>query len=90
MRCESGQRITLLRTGVAGGQAIVVRTTFGERRLPAAGQSAGLAASLAASDPLLDEMMFSRGHFLVKADGAADLVIPAWAEPARVIEDCRG
>ena len=90
VRCDAGQRITLIRTGAASSQALVVRTTFGERRLPAAAQTGGLAASLGAADPLLDEMMFSRGHFLVKADGTPDLVIPAWAEPARVIEDCRG
>jgi hypothetical protein len=35
-------------------------------------------------------MVFSRGRFTVEVPGAPMLVIPAWPEPARVIEDCRG
>jgi hypothetical protein len=48
-----------------------------------------LAASLSTVDPILDAMAYSRGKFLVSVKGLADLVIPAWAEVARVIEDCR-
>jgi hypothetical protein len=35
-------------------------------------------------------MAFSRGRFLVTVEGGASLVVPAWPELARVIEDCRG
>jgi hypothetical protein len=35
-------------------------------------------------------MAFSRGRFMVEAQGMATLVLPAWPEPARVVEDCRG
>jgi hypothetical protein len=45
---------------------------------------------LQARDPLLDQIAFSRGRFTIEAPGAAMLVIPAWPEAARVIEDCRG
>ena len=44
---------------------------------------------LAASDGMLDALAFSRGRIGVGMVGAAPLVVPAWAEPARAIEDCR-
>ena len=40
-------------------------------------------------DPLLDAMAFSRGRFMVEMGGAQTLVLPAWSELGRVIEDCR-
>jgi len=41
------------------------------------------------SDPLFDQLAFSRGRFLVRVEGQGDLILPAWPEPARTIEDCR-
>jgi hypothetical protein len=82
LRCERGQgRIVLAREGVGG--ALRMRTTYGERTFASG-------ASVPAADPLLDEMAFSRGRFAVEAQGAEPLVIPAWPEAGRVIEDCRG
>jgi hypothetical protein len=82
LRCDTGRRrIVLAREG--SGAALRVRTTYGRRALPAA-------AELPADDPLLDEMAFSRGRFTVEADGLPPLIMPAWPEPARVIDDCRG
>ena len=82
LRCDSGvRRIRLARDGAAG--ALQVRTSYGERSLPSG-------AALAAGDPLLDQIAFSRGRFTVEAPGLAMLVVPAWAEPGRVVEDCRG
>jgi hypothetical protein len=82
LRCDSARRqIVATRAGTPG--PLRFRTTYGERVLPAAGV-------LSAADPLLDEMAFSRGRFTVDAPGAAMLVLPAWPEPARVVEDCRG
>ncbi|SDC10083.1 hypothetical protein SAMN05444678_101352 [Sphingomonas sp. YR710] len=46
-------------------------------------------ATFAANDPLLDRLAFSRGRFALAAPGLAQVVVPAWAEPARTIEDCR-
>ena len=48
-----------------------------------------LTARLNPGDPVLDAMVFSRGRFAVEAPGTPLLVVPAWPEPARVIEDCR-
>lgn len=89
IECEAPGRIRLVRTG-AGGDALTVRTSNALRSLPAAAQPDGLAARLSAADPLLDAIAFSRGRFAVEAAGVAPLIVPAWPEPARVVEDCRG
>jgi hypothetical protein len=89
MRCVAGREVELVRPGAAGA-AMTIRTTGAERRLAASAGADGLGARLAASDPLLDEIVFSRGRFAVEADGAPLLILPAWPETARVIEDCRG
>lgn len=88
--CAQDRRISLVRMGVAGGAPLIVRTSFGERALPTPGFVPEANATLAASDPLLDQIAFSRGRFLVRFEGAADLVLPTWPEPARAIEQCRG
>jgi hypothetical protein len=91
VECTDDRRIRLARIGGdAPASGLTIRTTFGQRTLPAAGEGPATSATLAASDPLLDEIAFSRGRFLVHVDGVPDLVLPAWPEPARVIEDCRG
>ncbi|MDQ8758050.1 hypothetical protein RCO27_17625 [Sphingosinicella sp. LHD-64] len=89
VRCDPGRQISLLRPGVAA-QAMTVRTTFSDRSLPATPQGTGSAASLSPNDPLLDQIAFSRGRFLVQTAGATPLFLPAWPEPARVVEECRG
>jgi len=48
-----------------------------------------ISIQLAAYDPLLDALAFSRARFAVVAAGSPPLVLPAWPEIARVIEDCR-
>lgn len=87
LRCRGGQ-VSFVRPG-AGGGALAIRTTFGERNLPARPEGGAAVATLTASDPLLDQIAFTRGRFLVQSPGAAPLILPAWAEPVRVIEDCR-
>jgi hypothetical protein len=86
LRCAAEQRIGIVRFGAANGPIAIV-TSFGERILPAS--TDGQAAVLPASDPLFDQIAFSRGRFLVRSAGG-DLVLPSWPEPARLIEDCRG
>lgn len=82
LRCDRGRRqVVLSRAGASG--PLRLRTTYGERLLPAGG-------ALPAADLSLDEMAFSRGRFTVDAPGLAPLVLPTWPEPARVVEDCRG
>ena len=90
LRCERNGTIMI---GVSGPQPpfITIATSYGERRLPATPvHSEGVLTTLPAADPLFDQMAFSRGRFLVHSEGAAALVIPAWPELARVVEDCRG
>ena len=84
----TGSRIRLERPG-ASGTMLTVRTSSEARNLPAALSGGGLVAELPASDPLLDAIAFSRGRFAIEAAGTARLVIPAWPEAARVVEDCR-
>ncbi len=84
----TGSRIRLERPGASGGM-LTIRTSSEARNLPATPGSGGLVAELAAADPLLDAIAFSRGRFSVEAPGTARLVIPAWPEAARVVEECR-
>jgi hypothetical protein len=89
--CTADRQIRFIRAGSAsGGEAMAIRTTLGERSLPVSVGPEGSVATLAPADPLLDQIAFSRGRFLVQVAGQADLVLPTWPEPARVIEECRG
>lgn len=54
-----------------------------------ANEAPQIALTLPAQDSLLDALAFSRGRFAVDIYGAPMLVLPAWAEVARVVEDCR-
>ena len=90
IRCQQSRTIWLGVTG-AQGDALVVRTSFGMRRLPAERVHLNeMLAQLPTSDPLLEQMAFSRGRILVTVEGGPSLVVPAWPEIGRVIEDCRG
>jgi hypothetical protein len=53
---------------------------------PATGR---LTIDLAATDPLLDAIASSRGRVGFAVAGQPPLVVPVWAEAARVVEDCR-
>lgn len=93
VRCERARRqIVLSRAGASTGNAMTVRTSFGARNFPVAPRSTpfpAVAAGATAHDPFFDSIAFSRGRFTVEVPGTPMLVIPAWPEPARVIEDCR-
>jgi hypothetical protein len=65
--------------------SLSIRTTTLARTLPFANGQ----AHVAANDPLLDAIIYSRGRFMVSAQGQPDLIIPPWPEIARVVEDCR-
>ncbi len=75
---------------------MTIRTTGGDMQWPVMpGSAPGGAASYAvatraAVDGGFDRMIFSRGRFAVESLGAAPIAVPAWAEVARVVEDCRG
>ncbi|MEA3031997.1 MAG: hypothetical protein QOH86_13 [Sphingomonadales bacterium] len=86
LRCDATQhRIELARIA-AGAGTMTVTTSYGMRSLPLAAEGV---ARLAAADPLFDQMAFSRGRFTIEVEGLERLVIPAWPEAARVVEDCR-
>lgn len=94
MTCLAGQRrITLARAGAAA-QALPmrIRTETADRAVtaaPSAGEMPSVIATLAASDPLLDAIAFSKGRFAVEVPGQPTLYLPSWPEITRVIEDCR-
>lgn len=93
VQCDAARRqIVIERIGTAAGNTLTLRTSFGSGSLPLTvetGTPGQLAARLAATDKLLDDIAFSRGRFTVVVPGQDMLVIPAYPEPARVIEDCR-
>lgn len=93
LRCDrTSRRVSLARAG--GGQgALVIRTSYGAASwpaTPASGPTASLVAFRAASDAGLDQIAYSRGKFAVEMAGQPPLIVPAWSEVSRVIEDCRG
>jgi hypothetical protein len=83
LSCDPERREVLLtRIGAPSGAPLTIRTSS-MSRVVADG------VPLRASDPLLDAIVFSRGRFAVETDGRPALIIPAWPEPGRVVEDCR-
>lgn len=93
VRCDRARRqVSLWREGTAVGNMMTVRTSYGARNFPLSVQGEPMAyvyTAVPASDRILDQLAFSRGRFTVEVPGTSMLVIPAWPEPARVVEDCR-
>ena len=85
------RRVSIERAGVANGQvAMLIRTETQDRTLTAsASPDQQIGAQLAASDPLLDAIAFSRGRFALEVAGQQGLYLPAYPEITRVVEDCR-
>lgn len=81
LRCHSGA-VTLAVVGASG--PMIVRTSYGDTARNA--DAGGL--RLPATDPLLDQIAYTRGRFMVSA-GGTELILPAWPEVQRVVEDCR-
>ena len=93
LRCDmQTRRVTLLREASAPAQHMVIRTSSMTKQLPAQltdGTLAYVAAEIMSNDPILDAMAFSRGRILVEAEGQQPVILPSWAEIARIVEDCR-
>lgn len=88
LRCDPASRTITLALGEgAAAAAATVRTTSVTRLVAL---TPGVGARFAAQDPLLDAIGFSRGRFVVEPAGAEPIVLPAWPEVERVVEDCRG
>lgn len=93
LRCNRATRqIQIARRGETSGP-VTIRTSTTARGLsarPTPGSQPYMAVTLAANDPILDAMGYSRGRFIVEMPPLAPLVVPTWAEVQRVVEDCRG
>lgn len=93
IRCDrAARRISLIRAGTGTG-AMILRTSYGATSWPTTPAPAAAPQTLAvraASDATLDQIAYSRGKFAIEATGLPPLIVPAWAEMARVVEDCRG
>lgn len=92
IRCDTaGRQVSIVRAG-AGQGAMTVRTSYGAMSWPAVVHPGALPSTVstrAPGDIALDQLAYSRGHFAVEVSGLAPLILPAWAEVGRVIEDCR-
>lgn len=92
IRCNRGARRIYISRPAASGSQITLRATTGIRAYPArptGGMPPYVVADLAADDPQLDTIAFSRGRFMVSLAGAPDVIAPSWPEAARLIEECR-
>jgi hypothetical protein len=92
VRCmRASRQISVSKPSTAAASVVSVWTSSATRSLSAGfNPSTGrLTAQLAAYDSLLDAMVHSRGRIGFTINGQAPLVVPAWPEFARVVEDCR-
>jgi hypothetical protein len=93
MHCSRAARqVSIAKPAIAAAPSISVWTSSLSRVVPASFNAATgrLTINLAATDPLLDAIANSRARLTFTVSPQPPLVVPAWAEPARVIEDCRG
>lgn len=92
MRCDPARHlVTLVRAAnlAPAARSMTVTTESATRAIPVSAAQGAVQAVLAARDPLLDAMAFSRGRFAVSVAGLPPLYVPSWTEVSRVIEDCR-
>jgi FtsP/CotA-like multicopper oxidase with cupredoxin domain len=88
---RASRQVTIAKAATGAAPFLVVWTSTQSRNLPASYNPATglLSAFVSATDPTLDAIAFSRGRAAFGASGQATLIVPTWAEVARVIEDCR-
>ena len=88
---KATRRVTISRNSNVAAPGLFIWTTDASRSVGARFDAAAMrvALELGARDPLLDAIAFSRGRIAVVMTGAEPLVMPAWPEAARTIEDCR-
>ena len=92
VKCSRPARvITLSLASAVPASAITLATSETQRSIPASfnAQTSQIIAQIQANDAVLDALAFSRGRFALSVAGGATLVVPAWPEVARSIEDCR-
>jgi len=86
--CTNQGNIALFRHGATAG-AITVRTSATLKQMTGNALAAGLSVAVPEDDAILDAMAFSRGRYAIEAPRVATIIVPAWPELARVVEDCR-
>ena len=92
VRCDrTARRVSLSKPGTVAVPFLNIWTSSAARNVPASFDpvTKRITIQLGAYDPLLDALAFSRGRFAIVASGTPALVLPAWPEIARVVEDCR-
>ena len=92
IRCDrTTRRVSLSKPASVAVPFLNVWTSTATRSVPASFNPATqrITIQLPAYDPLLDALAFSRGRIAVYVSGSPALVLPAWPDIARVIEDCR-
>jgi hypothetical protein len=93
IRCTlATRRVTVSKPASGAAPFLSLWTSAQTRNVPASFNpaTARISADVNAYDPLLDAIAFSRGRFGASVSGQPALIVPSWAEPQRVIEDCRG
>jgi hypothetical protein len=88
---RAARRITVSKPASGAAPFLAIWTSAQSRNIPASYNPATtrISADLNANDQLLDAIAFSRGRIGVGISGQPQVVVPAWAEAARVVEDCR-
>jgi hypothetical protein len=85
------RQVTISKPAGAAAPFLNVWTSTQTRNLAATynAATARISGVVNAYDPLLDAIAFSRGRIAFSVSGQPPLVVPAWADIARVVEDCR-
>jgi hypothetical protein len=92
IRCDRlKRRVSMSKPATVAVPFLNVWTSSASRSVPASFDPTTnrVTIQFAAYDPLLDALAFSRGRLAVYVSGSPALVLPAWPEVARVVEDCR-
>jgi hypothetical protein len=92
IRCtKATRRVMVLKPATGAAAVMTVWTSSAVRAVPASFNplTNRISIDLVSNDPLLDALAFSRGRIGVSVVNVPSLVVPAWPEIARVVEDCR-
>jgi hypothetical protein len=88
---RSTRQVSIAKAATAAAPFIAIWTSSQTRSVPASFNPATgrLTIQLGANDSLLDALSNSRARLGFTIGNEPPLVVPAWAEPVRVVEDCR-
>ena len=92
IRCtRMSRQVNISHTSAIAAASMVVWTSSASRTVAVRFEPNAMrvTADFSAFDPLLDAIAFSRGRLAVMIAGGVPMVVPAWPEAARTIEDCR-